>query len=662
MKLKLSGVLLALPLLLLASDSNFMIWTPKVVVIEPSAEKADFNETRGEFDKNLFEPYLKSMKKYYPDSSEIIDPKKVNKTFAAYLQVNRVSKYEVQMTGSQVKSYFLPVTASINFVNLANGEILFSSTFTEIAQIDLPVSDPASKTKLISLYQETYGTLFERLAKDASEKFKPQQIEAKVIGIHKGLLILDKGLSGGIAKGDTLNRLGGGAFVIYSTQDYAVAKDDFTPSSLGDTFNKQYNGSPDMIKKPKISLLDISMDKNRMDLPPAEMLYQVFSDTLAGKANFSLVSTSRSYYKAKRDLEAKAGVRILEGKRQVPEYFMRLFFDGPTMYEFPTNVDYAHYNVFNSRACGEIVDLSGRVLYSDCKSEDISDQVVHGKGFSIPARYEIVMKNATIALAEEFAKSIKFDQISYEVKSIDNDSINVDDDKSLLSEGSVVTVYKNIGAIGSLKDVFIPIQEAVVNTKSGSDLTARLDSMSKSIHELNVKSGDKVFEDLIASGAVTKDAKLVNICELPAKVKGETIDNFDNTARFLIKKNFQYPFYDTIGFREALKIELDSSKFVVTPEPTTPKEIQYCIHPVYGFVTAEEADGEILTVKVTKPKVIAGFRIYKAGSQEPIFKSAQSVEPTLNVPQAFKKEYLHIESLKAALQDFEKSFLDVRIP
>lgn len=662
MALKLSGVLLLLPLWLLASDSNFMVWTPKIVVVEPSAEKEDFNETRGEFDKNLFEPYLKSMKKYYPESSEVIDTKKVNKTFAAYLQINRVAKYEVQMTGSQVKSYFLPVTASINFVNLANGEILFSDTFTEIAQIDLAESDLMKHAKLISLYRQTYETLFERLAKDASEKFNPKQIDARVIGIHKGLLILDKGLGGGIAKGDTLNRTGGGAFVVYSTQDYAIAKDDFAPSSVGDILTKQYSGSPDMIKKPKISLLDISMDQNRMDLPPSEMLYQIFSDTLAGKANFSLISTSRSYYKAKRDLEAKAGVRILEGKRQIPEYFMRIFFDGPTMYEFPTNVDYAHFNVFNARACGEIVDLSGRILYSACRSEDISDQIVHGKGFSIPARYEIAMKNATIALAEEFSNSIKFDQIDYEVKSVDNSSIQVDDDKSLLAEGSVITVYKNIGDVGSLKNVLIPIQEAVVDTKFGSNITAGLDSMTKSIKELNVKAGDRVLEDLISTGALMKDAKLVSICALPAKVKGETINNFDKITRFLIKKNFQYPLYDSLGFKEALKMELDSSKFVITPEPTTPKEIQYCIHPVYAFITAEEIDGEISTVKVTKPKIIGGFRIYKTGVEDPILKSAQSLEPILNVPQAFKNEYLHIESLKAALQDFEKSFADVRIP
>jgi hypothetical protein len=660
MRSKLIGAILVLPIYLAALDNNFSIWTPKIVVVEQSAESADFNETRGEFDKNIFDPYLKSMKKYYPASSEIFDRQKIDQTFAAYLQVNRVAKYQVQMVGSQVKSYFLPVTASINFVNMSNGDILFSDTFTEIAQIDLAASDPMTKTKLISLYQQTYATLFERLAKDASEKFQPKQIDCKVIGKYKGISILDKGLSGGIAKGDSLNRVGGEGLVLYSTQEYSIVKDDFSEPSINDIYSKQYNGS--LNKKPKITLLDITMDKNRTDQPASEMLYQVFSDTLASKANFSLVSTSRSYYEAKRAIEAKAGVKVLEGKRQIPEYFMRLFFDGPTMYEFPTNVDYAHYNVFNVRACGEIIDLSGRVLYSSCKSEDINDQIVLGKGFSIPARNEIAMKNATIALAEEFSSSIKFDQISYDIKSVDNDSIKVNDDKNLLAEGSVITVYKNIGNIGSFNDVYIPLQEAVVNSKSGNDIVAKLDSITQLIKEENIKSGNKIFEDLITSGKLNKSSKLVSICALTSKVDGETIDNFDNIARFLIKKNFQYPLYDTNGLKEALERELDSSKFVTTPVLTTPKDISYCINPVYIFNIEAETDGNIPTVKNTKTEIDGGIRIYKTGVQDPIVEEALSLTPTLQVPQGFKNEYLHIESLKAALQDLEKSLVDINIP
>lgn len=662
MKTKLIISIFVLPILVFAADNGFSIWTPKIVVIEASAANADFNESRGESDKNLFDPYIQSMKKYYPDSSDAINPKKINRTFATFLQISRIAKYEVQMTGSQVKSYYLPVTASINFVNMANGEIIFSDTFTEIAQIDLSASDPEIKAKLTSQYLQTYVTLFDRLAKNASEKFQPKQIECSVIGKYKGLIVLNKGLSGGIAKGDTLNRTGGEAYVLYSTQDYAIAKDDFAEPSINDIYAKQYSGSLDMVKKPKISLLDIQMDTKRSDLPPVQMLSQVFSDTLSGKANFSLVSTSRSYYQAKRDIEAKAGARVLEGKRQIPEYFMRLFFDGPTMYQFPTNVDYAHYNVFNVRACGEIVDLSGRVLYSACKSEDINDKVVLEKGFSIPARYEIAMKNATVALAEEFSNSIKFDLISYSIKSVDEDLIKVDDDKNLLSEGSVITAYKNIGKIGDINDVFIPLQEAVVNSRSNNTIMAKLDSVTKQINNENIKSGDLILEDLISSGSTTKDSKLVTICDLPSKIEGATIENFDNIARFLIKKNFHYPLYDTVGFKEALKSELDSSKFKTLPEPTTPKDISYCINPVYIFNLSPETEGNLPSVKNTKPEVIAGVRIYKAGTVDPIVEEALSLNPDLQIPESFRKEYLHIESLKAALTNFESSFTDVKIP
>jgi hypothetical protein len=661
---------LVIPMCLAADD--LAVWAPKMVVIDENTIKNNpiFKESQGEYNKNILGSFNTAFKKYFPDAKTELDKKNVKNTIAAYLKISRASVYDERTTGSSVTTYTLPLTASINFFNMANGDILYSHSFTDIQQGDLAADGEEKTKKLAAWYIKSYGTLFEKLAKEAGEKFKPHRLSTKVIGVHDGLLILGKGLDDGIGKGDALVKNdGGSAEVLFSTNGYAIAQNEFLdyPLKTGDTLIKTYSGSLDGIKKPKVTLLDIQINQSIKELPPEAMLYEVFSDKIAGAGNFSLVSIGKDFYAAKRDITAKAGERVLEGKRSVPEYFLRLSYDGPHNYDLPTNVSYAKQTVYSTQACGELVDLSGRVFHSGCALEEIRDDIVHGKGFTKAARYEVAMKNATLKLAESFATGISFEKIEYKVTKANSAEIEFVDEKNLLASGATVTVYKNIGTVGDKKNVLIPVQEAVIDSKANGIAKATLDSM-KIAPKLSISAGDIIVEDVVSAKAPS-DAKLFPLCQKPSRMDKLNIDGFDATARFLIKKSFKYPLYDTTGFAKSLKENIDDTKFDKSPSMTTPKT-QYCIQPVHWLELKSKQPSEIKGFETQNYDLTAGVRVYDMEElkgktlKNAVVKSKKSFEvnPNLSVPVGFEASYLHIELLKNAQKNFETAVQGLQVP
>lgn len=663
------ATLLASAVSAVAGDS-FAIWAPKMVITEDSIEKNQaFHYSKGANSQNILEAFNTAIRKYYPDIKTELDKKNVKNSFAVYLKVSRASIYEEQLPNSSVKSYTLPVTASINFINMANGDIIYSHSYTNIVQGNLAASGDEKIKKLAEWYTSGYSSLFEHLAKEASQKFKPHKLSTKVIGKYDGLLILDKGLDGGIAKGDTLDRENGSVEVLYSANGYSIGQDEFPkyPSQDGDILVKTYNGSLDGVKKPRVTLLDISTDKQIGDLPPEQMLYDVFSDKIAQQGSFTVASIGKDFYAAKRDIISKSGVRVLEGKRLVPDYYIRLSYDGPFYYSAPTNLDYAEQRHYYAGACGELVDISGRVFHSDCAFDNISDEIVHGKGLSKSSRYETAMKNATLSLAESFSKGVSFDKVSYKITNLKASKIEFEDEKNLLAPGASITIYKNIGSVGDKKDVLIPIQEATIDEKKEGTVIATLDSI-KITPKLNAEKGDFIVEDIVSANTPS-DAKLFSFCAKSGKMDIGTIDGYDSVTRYLVKKTFKQLLYDGQGLTEAIRKNIDEAKFEHTPKVTTPST-KYCVQPLYWLEPKGKKQSEHIGFETALFDITSGFRIYETNEiknktpKDAAFVSKKSFEtnPALEIPIKSSKEYLRIELLKNSLPSFSSSVSSIQTP
>ena len=73
--------------------------------------------------------YLSEFEKYFQNTSSQLSDKTKYKTFAAYVHVPRVSQYNVKKSEDLLDIY-LPLTLSINFVNMATGETLYTYPVT----------------------------------------------------------------------------------------------------------------------------------------------------------------------------------------------------------------------------------------------------------------------------------------------------------------------------------------------------------------------------------------------------------------------------------------------------------------------------------------------------------------------------------------------------
>ena len=590
---------------LFAADEPFSIWLSSSVIVGTKAQQnEDFHKSIGEGNKDLREAFLSSFKAAFPNAVETIDPKQKSRTSAAFLTISRASKYEVKTDGSSVVLYSLPVTATINFMNILTGELLYSQVYTHIGNIEMTVDDPNANEKIVHEYQETYKGLIDELAKNASKSFIPKKIQAKIVGKEFGLLVLNKGLSDGISEGDSLDGEAGSLIKVkYASNNYSVAREEFASASIGSFVTKTYNQSLSDLKKPKVTLLDIQYDQNKSTVTP-NMLYQFFVDKLAQNGSFTLVPTNKNFWKAINALQGSANLEMRFSKRTTPEYFMRLWIDGPYQYDIPTNVDYAFTRNYHATICGEILDTSARVLAASCKNEKIEDKVTFGKAYSKEAQFEVVVKNAALSLAEEFAKTVSFEPISYQVASVDKDSIEILDEKNLLNIGSSLTIYRNLGEIGGIHNVYIPISEASVERKEGDKVYAK--EIMKSFNGApNIASKDMIFEQ-VAKGS-NDTSKLFSMCNIPSNKGSVSIDGFEESAKFIIAKNIKYPFYDALNLQEIITKHIDEVEFEHVPKIIAPVST-YCINPIYKFDLVSSKDSEQAGFLENKYNTVIGIK------------------------------------------------------
>ncbi len=640
-----------------AADNDFEIWLSDAVVTGESVElNKEFMQAAGDKKEKLRESFKRSFKASFSNAVDKIDPKKRRSTAAAFLSIVRASKYDVNMEGSNVVLYTLPVTATINFVNISTGELLYSQTYTHIGSIEVAKNEANIESKIIKNYYVTTKELIDELAKTASKKFVPKKLQTKIIGIEHGVIVLDQGSSNGVVEGDSLDGDNGEIInVIYASQDYAIAKEELGKAKIGSTYTKTYSQSLEDIKKPKITLLDIQYNDKILPVPE-EMMYQFFADKLSQKGSFTLLSINKNFYTAINALQNSANLGIRFGKRNTPDYFMRLYINGPYFYDIPTNVDYAKQRIYQATVCGEIVDSSARVLGSECQNEKIEDEIKFGKAYSKEARFQVLSKNAIGTLAEKLSAKISFEPISYKVISVKDDKIEIEDDKHLLSEGANITVFKNLGNIGGEKDVFAPIMEAVVESKNGDKVLAK--EIIKTFNEApSVKKGDMIFESVIKTTSDT--SKLFSICATESNSGGEKIEGFEEVSKFLISQYLKYPFYDAIGLQSVIDTKISDTEFEKVPKITAPKTT-YCLNPVYRYTKiSENISTEHKGYKEITYNAIAGVKEF-AGS-ELKSKFALGGKITEYAPSAFAPEYMHLKLLESSIGNFEKSMQKLEI-
>ena len=528
--------------------------------------------------------FEKRFREEFPDAASTIDDRNKRRTFAVSLQVARAAHYEVPKPNGTVDVY-LPLSASLYFTNVMTGEVLYTSTRTDIKMATLAGKpDPA---RVRQLFLENFQELAGDLIRTAKGQFHPARLTATIRAEWKGLQILDKGFEQGVAKDDSLlDDKGNELRVISAGPDYAVARLELGQAARGASFAKVSNQTLSDIKKPRAMVL---VSQSPAGYPP-EVLTQLLSDALGAKAGVSIVAVNRSFANVLQVLSNDTGLSQQQLRsRELPDYFVRLKVPEVVHFEAPTNLGHVTRRTYATQALAEFVDKDGRVLVAGIGRDQIVDEVIAGISFDRNSRREVVMKNALTDLSNRLAQTLKFRHTELPV-SPSGDTVSLKDDQGILVRGKDAVAYRSIGKIdGIAGDVRVPIWILdITDVKDG--VASAVPSLPLIKDAPPLAPGDMVLIDSVATPLPVTRQRLgacAPVAGQSDKLGSIDLPGFNDLALNVFAGNFSAPYFVT-GFAEQLNQVVRAGAGFKSDLKLTDKPLDYCVDPVYRV----DAEGE----------------------------------------------------------------------
>lgn len=474
-----------------------------------------------------------------------------HRTYIASLDVIRASEYVVNKDSTA--EIFLPVTLSLKLTNILSGEVIYSDSATLSQPIQVLASDinaAATRQAVQQKFQSSLLTLTQQLTADLQQKFKVSEIETEVIDQWKSYLVLNKGFNHGISKDDELSSPTGDLIrVVHADSDYAVALPVLVNGSPK-KFSKIATNTRQAANKPKVLLVDVLTYQGESK----DLIEQVFADAVGENASFSLTPVNKRYSTLAQSVAEQTGLTNQEAihQRELPEFFIRLSIIPVIGYQKQVG-KITQQQVVHSEVFAEMIDRSGRVIYSAHETDEISETISQGMGFSLDVRKEIALKNALIKLGKKFQQGIQFTRSDLQVANGGSDTITIQDAGERLTTGMKVHVYNREKV--AARNVLIPTWEATIIERQGSKVKAQLDFPVSGNNRLAVRSGDSVLIDSHAPIGDSKQARV--LCEgLHTEQVGEIpFYGFGPLLYHAFTSQSKRPFYATgSGFKGQTKL------------------------------------------------------------------------------------------------------------
>ena len=450
--------------------------------------------------------FLQSLKQNF--GTQIVDTisqKTKNRTYIVSLEVLRASQYIVKKDSTA--EIFLPVTLSLKLTNILSGEVIYSDSATlsqPIQVLTAEIESAATKAAIKQKFQSTLLSLTQQVTQELNSKLKIAETETQVIDQWKSYLVLDKGFNQGIAAQDELSSTDGDLIrVVHADSDYAVAL-PVLMSGNSKRFSKVSTNTRQAMNKPKALVVDVLTYQGESK----DLIEQIFSDAVGEQASFTLTPVNRRYSAMAQSVSEQTALAQSEdiNQRELPEFFIRINVVPVIAYQQQIG-KMTQQQVFHSEVFAEMIDHSGRVIYSAHATDDIKDVISEGMGFSLDARKEVVLKNALLKLGQKFQKGIQFTRSDLKVSGSSGQSISIEDAGERLTTGMKVHVYHQDKAAG--RNILIPTWEATVLERQGAKVKAQLDFPVSSRDRLPVRSGDSVLLDSSAPVGDSKQARVL---------------------------------------------------------------------------------------------------------------------------------------------------------
>ncbi len=565
---------------------------------QPNLIDPDFRAALGTEGQAYF---ATAFRRRFPQAAATISEANFRRTFAVSLQVARASRYAVSKADGST-DVLLPVTASIYFANVATGEVLYAATRTTLQPARLTPEEAASGSPRIrELFARTFQDVVDDLIGDAEVRFQPAVVSAKVAATWNGLAILSVGKGSGLLRGEALLGPGGQMLEVVSAADeYAVASSLGAPAEVGTTFTKFSNGTLLDVKKPRVlPLVELTPEGY-----PEAAVVQLFSDALGASAPISLVPVNPTHGAVLATLRTQIDLSSeVLARRQLPHYFARLRVPEPLVYERPTNLAYKTVRVTTSLAYADLVDGSGRVLFTAVGRDRIEEEITNGMALAPEARREVGVKNALLDLAKRFGATLRFERARLPVLS-GGDQVVVKDPQGLLMPGATLRAYRSIGAVRDVPvEVWVPTWDLLV-VEVGADTATAVPGLGTFGGAPPIEAGQLVMLDGVPSAGPRR--LRFGDCGAEAENLGTIgLPDASRLAQLLFAAGSRLPFYASglKGRVEALvRGGAGFAGDLRFPEP----KVDYCVQPVLRIQTEPQKCDEMACADVAR--LVAGYR------------------------------------------------------
>lgn len=330
-----------------------------------------------------------------------LDSHTVGRTFTTSMHVTRATSFVVDK-GNGNADVLASVTAALYFTNVRNGEILMTVSRSVVVPAVVAMADLKNGGARGPLFARAVDILIRDLAAEAGKRFSPVLVETRVADKVGKLFVLDAGYAKGLQTGDDLNGPGGQLIrVVYTGEQYAIAEAVLADAAgSGAVFQRFLAHAASGKRRPRTAVLV----ESRPERFGKDYIAQMFSELVGDKAPLSLVQINTGFSRLLNTVTQQSSLSITDtARRSPPELFLRLRVPEPIIYEAATNLAYVKLRHYETYAFADLVDTSGRVLFSAMGKDVIEDRITRGVGAGMAERREVSVKNALTDLAGKLA-------------------------------------------------------------------------------------------------------------------------------------------------------------------------------------------------------------------------------------------------------------------
>jgi len=384
-------------------------------------------------------------------------------TLIASLRLSRATIWTVSKPGGD--DGFLPITLTLDIVNAATGEVVFSRHVTKIAEGQF--ANGSAEREIASQFPRQLDQLMLDLVADAASNWHPDALKGFVIDeieLEDGKAwVINKGRLAGLRAGDGI---GADGHVLHAGASYALVRPTLGIYHAGDALSRTLVSPAQLLARPSVL---VSVGQHPGDMG-AGYLAGIFEDAIAAQGMFAAVPVTPAFAALRTAALGEAGAVGMDS-RALPDFVAGVDTVVLPAGHFPSAVPGISTARFEAHVFVSLVDRTGRIVAAFHGTNRIEDKIAQGMAFSDAQRQDTVLRNALFDAAQKMASwHPKPGTLAVSAR---DGAIWIDDPANALPTGTMVPVLRNFGPKGAVReDVRAPVAHLTTQASEGGGVVA----------------------------------------------------------------------------------------------------------------------------------------------------------------------------------------------